>query len=128
VAPAQLADVVDRLPDGLDAEVTHRTDELGMIAVQGPTSQQTLQPLVDRDLGELSYFGFWPEQTRVAGVPTNVLRTGFSGERGYELVVSADQALPVWQALVESGGVPFGLTAIDDAGNPGRIATVVRKE
>jgi aminomethyltransferase len=99
--------------DGLDAEVTHRTDELGMIAVQGPTSQQTLQPLVDRDLGELPYFGFWPEQTRVAGVPANVLRTGFSGERGYELVVAADQALPVWQALVDGGGVPFGLTAID---------------
>ncbi|HYF11504.1 MAG TPA: aminomethyltransferase family protein [Actinomycetota bacterium] len=99
--------------DGLDADVVHRTDELGMIAVQGPTSQETLQPLVERDLSELAYFRFWPEQTRVAGVPAWVLRTGFSGEKGYEVVMAADQALPVWQGLVDGGGVPFGLTAID---------------
>jgi aminomethyltransferase len=99
--------------EDLDANVAHRTDELGMIAVQGPTSPQTLQPLVERDLGELGYFRFWPEQVRVAGVPAQVLRTGFSGEKGYEIVVDADQALPVWQALVDAGAVPFGLTAID---------------
>ena len=99
--------------DGLDAEIVHRTDELGMIAVQGPTSQATLQPLVERDLDELRYFRFWPEPTRVAGVPAWVLRTGFSGEKGYEVVVAADQALPVWQGLNDAGGVPFGLTAID---------------
>jgi len=39
--------------DGLMvAQIAHRTDELAMIAVQGPTSQQTLQPLVERDLNE----------------------------------------------------------------------------
>ena len=97
----------------LDAHVAHRTDELGMIAVQGPTSPQTLAPLVERDLAELGYFRFWPEEVRVAGVPAHVLRTGFSGEKGYEIVVSADQTLPVWQALVDAGAVPFGLTAID---------------
>jgi aminomethyltransferase len=99
--------------DGLDAQVVHRTDELGMVAVQGPTSPRTLQPLVEPDLGELGYFRFWPEEVRVAGVPAHVLRTGFSGEKGYEIVVDADRTLPVWQALVDAGGVPFGLTAID---------------
>ena len=43
---------------GLDAQIAHRTDELAMIAVQGPTSEGTLRPLVERDLGELSYFRF----------------------------------------------------------------------
>ncbi|MDH5313480.1 MAG: glycine cleavage system protein T, partial [Actinomycetota bacterium] len=47
--------------DGLDARIDHRTDDYAMIAVQGPTSQQTLQGLTDRDLGELKYFRFWPE-------------------------------------------------------------------
>jgi aminomethyltransferase len=98
---------------GLDAEIAHRTDELAMIAVQGPTSQETLQPLVERDLGELSYFRFWPEPTTVAGVRAHVLRTGFSGEKGYEVVVAAEDALGVWQALVDAGATPFGLTAID---------------
>jgi aminomethyltransferase len=98
---------------GLDARVDHRTDELAMIAVQGPTSQETLQPLTGRDLGELSYFRFWPEQTTVAGSDAWVFRTGFSGEHGYEVVTAPEDAPRVWDALAEAGGVPFGLTAID---------------
>ncbi len=97
----------------LDAQIAHRTDELAMIAVQGPTSQQTLQPLVDRDLGELGYFRFWPESTTVAGVSAHVLRTGFSGEKGYELILAPEDAATVWDALVRAGATPFGLTAID---------------
>jgi aminomethyltransferase len=42
-----------------------------------------------------------------------VFRTGFSGEHGYEVVTAPEDALPVWEALAEAGGVPFGLTAID---------------
>jgi len=98
---------------GLDARISHRTDELAMIAVQGPTSQRTLQPLVERDLNELSYFRFWPEPTTVAGAEAWVLRTGFSGEKGYELVLQPGDALKVWESLVGAGAVPFGLTAID---------------
>jgi aminomethyltransferase len=98
---------------GLDARVEHRTDDLAMIAVQGPTSQETLQPLSGRDLGELSYFRFWPEQTTVAGADAWVFRTGFSGEHGYEVVTAPEEAPRVWEALVEAGGAPFGLLAID---------------
>jgi aminomethyltransferase len=99
--------------EGLDARIAHRTDELAMMAVQGPTSQETLQPLVGRDLGGLSYFRFWPEPTTVAGASAQVLRTGFSGEKGYEVVMAAEDALPVWEAIVGAGATPFGLTAID---------------
>ena len=73
---------------GLDATVAHRTDELAMIAVQGPTSQATLQGITGRDLGELRYFRFWPEPTTVAGVSATVTRTGFSGEHGYEVIMA----------------------------------------
>jgi len=98
---------------GLDASIEHRTDDYAMIAVQGPTSQETLQPLTDRDLGELGYFRFWPEKTTVAGVEAWVLRTGFSGEKGYEVVMAPDDAQRVWDALIAAGATPFGLTAID---------------
>ena len=97
----------------LDASVAHRTTELAMIAVQGPTSQATLQGLTDRDLGDLRYFRFWPQQTTVAGRDAWVLRTGFSGEKGYEVVMAPEDANAVWDALIAAGGVPFGLTAID---------------
>lgn len=99
--------------EGLDASIAHQTDDRAMIAVQGPTSQATLQGLVDRELDELGYFRFWPEPVRVAGVTAHVTRTGFSGEKGYEIVMAPSDALAVWEALVEAGGTPFGLTAID---------------
>ena len=99
--------------DGLDASIAHKTLDLAMIAVQGPTSQATLQPLTERDLGELCYFRFWPGMTTVAGVAANVLRTGFSGEHGYEIVLEPSDAQVVWDALIEAGATPFGLNAID---------------
>jgi aminomethyltransferase len=99
--------------DGLDATIDHKTDDYAMIAVQGPTSQATLQPLTGRDLGELRYFRFWPEATTVAGAEAWVLRTGFSGEKGYEVVVAPGDARRVWDALIAAGATPFGLTAID---------------
>jgi aminomethyltransferase len=99
--------------DGLDAQVAHRTLDLAMMSVQGPTSQETLQPLVERDLNDLSYFRFWPEETTVAGVAAHVLRTGFSGERGYEIVLDPSDAQVVWDALLAAGATPFGLEAVE---------------
>jgi len=97
----------------LDAAVAHRTDDLAMIAVQGPSSQATLQGITGRDLAELRYFRFWPEPTTVAGVSSTVTRTGFSGEHGYEVIMAPQDAPTVWDALLAAGATPFGLSAID---------------
>ncbi len=97
----------------LDAAIAHRTEDRAMIAVQGPRSQEVLQGLTARDLGGLRYFRFWPEPTAVAGVEAWVQRTGFSGEKGYEVLMAPGDATTVWDALIEAGGVPFGLTAVD---------------
>jgi aminomethyltransferase len=47
----------------LNAQIAHRTEDFGMIAVQGPKSEETLKPLTERNLDELGYFRFWREQT-----------------------------------------------------------------
>jgi aminomethyltransferase len=99
--------------DGLDATITHRTEDLAMISVQGPKAQALFQPLVDRDLDDLRYFRFWPEPVQVAGVSAHVLRTGFSGEKGYEIVMAPGDARAIWDALLAAGATPFGLTAVD---------------
>jgi aminomethyltransferase len=99
--------------DGLDATIEHRTEELPMISVQGPGSRELLSGLTDRPLGGLRYFQFWPESVSVAGHQAYVLRTGFSGELGFELVTDPDSVAGLWEALAEAGGVPFGLEAID---------------
>jgi aminomethyltransferase len=101
--------------EDLDAEIAHRTDELAMISIQGPKAHDLLQGLVDGDLNDLRYFRFWPEPATVAGATAHVLRTGFSGEKGYEVVLQPADALGVWEALVAAGAVPFGLNAVDVA-------------
>ena len=99
--------------EGLDAQISHRTEDFAMISVQGPKAHATLQPLVDRDLSDLAYFRFWPSTAVVAGVPATVLRTGFSGEKGYEIVTAPGDARAVWGAVLAAGATPFGLTAVE---------------
>ena len=110
---ADLEDWFRATADGLDATIEHRTEELPMISVQGPRSREVLSGLVDRPLGGLNYFRFWPEPVAVAGHQAYVLRTGFSGELGFELVTDPVSVVGLWESLVEAGGVPFGLEAID---------------
>jgi aminomethyltransferase len=108
-----LADWFRETGGDLDAQIAHRTEDFGMIAVQGPEAEATLQPLTEGALGELKYFRFWPQQTKVAGVEAWVQRTGFSGEKGYEVLMAPSDAETVWDALLEAGATPFGLTAVD---------------
>ena len=98
---------------GLDASIKNITADRSTIGVQGPTSLETLQPIVDRDLSELKFFRFFPEDVTIAGRKGWISRTGYSGERGYELNVAREDALTVWEALAERGAVPFGVFAIE---------------
>lgn len=100
---------------GLQASVTNITDKYCMVGVQGPTAQATLQSFVERDLELLKYFQFWPEPTTIAGHTGWVSRTGYSGEKGYEVWVETQNALDLWTKLCETGGVPFGVNAIEIA-------------
>lgn len=110
---ADIEDWFRETGEALDAKVTHRTEDLAMISCTGPKAHETLQPLVDGDLNELKYFRFWPAETTVAGVSAHVLRTGFSGEKGYELVMAPSDARAVWDALLAAGATAFGLNAVD---------------
>jgi aminomethyltransferase len=68
-----------------------------MVAVQGPDSRETLAALTDADLRELDRFE--AAVAEVAGVTALLARTGYTGERGFELVVPWDDADAVWTAL-----------------------------
>ena len=112
---AGLEDWFRETADGLDARIQGRTEQLPMISATGPTSRDLVQGLTDLDLSALGYFRFHPEPVQVAGVPATVLRTGFSGELGFELVTDPGSAPTLWEALIAAGGKPFGLEAIDIA-------------
>ena len=92
----------------LEATVTNATESLGMIAVQGPDAPGLLAGETDADLGDLDRF----ETTvaEVAGATALVARTGYTGERGFELIVPREAATTVWTAL---DCQPCGLGARD---------------
>jgi aminomethyltransferase len=97
-----------------DAELTDRSDDVALLAVQGPGATRVLSPLVDQELDTIGYYRF--AQGRVAGAPALVSRTGYTGEDGFELYVEAGDAGRLWRELLERGGDdigPAGLGARD---------------
>jgi aminomethyltransferase len=112
---ANTAEVVRRLrdaaPDGVT--VTDQHDAYAVLAVQGPRSDEVLARL-GLPTGH-DYMSF--QVAQLAGVDVTVCRTGYTGERGYELVLPADSAGVVWDALMEAGApegiLPCGLGARD---------------
>ena len=98
------------------AEVRDESDDKTLIALQGPKSIDLLKPLVpEEDVSEIGYFKF--VLGKVAGIPTIISRTGYTGEVGFELYVSAKDGECLWNALypevIAAGGEPVGLGARD---------------
>ncbi len=95
-----------------DAELTDVSDSYALIAVQGPNAPEVLQRLTTAPLSEMKYYRF--VEGEVAGVPTIISRTGYTGELGFELYVPWDDARTVWDAVLAGGDVaPAGLGARD---------------
>ena len=95
------------------------SDDTALLALQGPKSLEIAQPLLDDDLDDLKFYHFW-EKTGGSFLDCDdaiVSRTGYTGEIGLELYVSADEAEHVWSTLLERGedqGLkPAGLGARD---------------
>lgn len=112
---ANTAEVVRRLtaaaPPGVT--VTDEHEQYAILAVQGPRSAELLAAL---DLPSGHEFMSFRTAER-DGAPVVVCRTGYTGEHGYELVVPAEAAGPIWDALLAQGeryGIrPCGLGARD---------------
>jgi aminomethyltransferase len=92
-----------------EAEVRDRIDSYAMLAVQGPEARQIVQRLTDGELPAR----FKTAELPVAGAPTLICGTGYTGEDGVELLVSPDDARTVWDALIGGGAGPAGLGARD---------------
>ena len=89
------------LPSGEDARVEDRSDEIALIAPQGPAAASILAGLTDVDLDALE--NYHAAEGSVDGVPCIVARTGYTGEDGFELFCDADSARAVWDAVMAAG-------------------------
>jgi aminomethyltransferase len=101
---------------GAVANFADRTRETAMIAVQGPRALDTLQPLLNQPLADLPYYHLAMGQL-LGTLNTVISRTGYTGEDGFEVIVSGTGAVAVWEALLKSGAphgvIPCGLAARD---------------
>jgi aminomethyltransferase len=92
-----------------------RGDDYAQIAVQGPKAAGLVQRLTKTDVSRIGTYRF--AEGEVAGVPSIISRTGYTGEDGFELYCVPDGAEKLWNALLEEGqadGVkPCGLGARD---------------
>ena len=103
---------------GLDVNIKDISENVAALALQGPTSGRLLKALAENaDIENLKYFRV--TKGMVAGVAVEISRTGYTGDLGYEIWVEAEQALRVWDALVEAGRIfdlkPAGMLALDVA-------------
>jgi len=92
---------------GLEVSIEDVSERTGALALQGPSSRTILQQLTPADLAGLKYFRL--VHTTVRGIPVTISRTGYTGDLGYELWVDAERAVPLWDALIETG-TPYGIT------------------
>ena len=86
--------------EGKDAEVEY-DGGTHLISLQGPKALEILKDHTPIDLGKLKYFHH--EKTEIFGCPCILSRTGFSGERGYEMFVDPQYACIVWDSIMEHG-------------------------
>ena len=100
-----------------EVRLKNRSDDISLLAVQGPKSLATLQKLTGADLSSIPYYHF--TRHKLAGIDMVISRTGYTGELGFELYFPAarETGEKVWLALMEAGKEftigPVGLGARD---------------
>jgi len=94
-----------------DVKITNLSFERSRLAFQGPKSDEYLQSLVDADLNSVNRFYFVHGNLNKA--PIFIARTGYTGERGFELSFNNAYAEKIWNSLIKTGASPAGLGARD---------------
>ena len=97
-------------------EMTNRSDDFSLFAVQGPNAGSVLQKLTDINLSEMPYYTF--KIGNMAGFSEVIIsNTGYTGAGGFEIYVENKNALSMWNAIFKAGesvGIqPVGLGARD---------------
>ncbi|MFC1535976.1 glycine cleavage system aminomethyltransferase GcvT [Candidatus Neomarinimicrobiota bacterium] len=98
-----------------DVTIENRSDEIGLIALQGPKSREILTKISESDISGLPFYYFL--EGKVAGCDVTIARTGYTGELGFEIYGKNKDIPKVWDALFNIGKpmglVPSGLAARD---------------
>ncbi|MEW6061117.1 MAG: glycine cleavage system aminomethyltransferase GcvT [Bacteroidota bacterium] len=98
-----------------EVKFENKSDNIALLAIQGPKSQVTLQKLTQVNLSSIPYYHF--VQGMLAGVDMIISRTGYTGELGFEIYFDGVHAENIWDAIFDAGKefniAPIGLGARD---------------
>ena len=117
--------IMHRVASGFaDLVIDDQTDQLAMIAIQGPAAAAIAQRVTDIDLSSLKYYAW--ARGNAGDVPAAISRTGYTGEDGFEIYLPNASAADLWNRLLEfgeaAGIAPCGLGSRDvlrlEAGMP----------
>jgi len=96
-------------------EMEDISDDIVLLAVQGPKAVKTLQKLTELDLSEIGFYKF--TKGILAGVEMIISGTGYTGSGGFELYIPKEHGVAVWKRVFEAGAEfdikPIGLGARD---------------
>ena len=102
---------------GLDVTIEDISEQVAALALQGPTSGRLLHAVTDAKIENLKYFRV--TRGKIAGVPVDISRTGYTGDLGFEVWMPWREAVKVWDALIAKGKSfdihPAGMIALDIA-------------
>jgi aminomethyltransferase len=103
---------------GYQAEVIDGSDQLAVLAIQGPNSRKILRAiLLGERIEELGFYRLF--ETRFGDIPVTISRTGYTGDLGYEVWVEPNFATQIWDLLMDAGSgyglTPTGMVALDIA-------------
>jgi aminomethyltransferase len=102
---------------GLRVDIEDVSEPTAALALQGPMAARVLRAAADANIETLRYFRVRPG--RIAGVPVDISRTGYTGDLGYEIWMPSERALDVWDALMTAGHAfelkAAGMLALDVA-------------
>jgi sarcosine oxidase, subunit alpha len=98
---------------GLKVNITNLTAGLASMNLAGPLARGVLAQLTDCDLSSSAFPYMDWRQATVAGVPATMMRIGFVGEMGWEIVVAAECGSHLWEQVLQAGAPvnlrPFGV-------------------
>ncbi|HKW34750.1 MAG TPA: aminomethyltransferase family protein [Candidatus Acidoferrum sp.] len=101
----------------LDVAIEDISEQTAALALQGPMSGRLLRTVTDAPIDNLKYFRV--TRGKIAGVPVDISRTGYTGDLGFEVWMPWIDAIKVWDALIAKGKAfdihPAGMIALDIA-------------
>ena len=100
----------------LGVKMTNSSDEMSLLAIQGPNAAKTMQSLTNVDLENMKYYTF--EIGQFAGLDDIIISaTGYTGSGGFEIYMKNNQAETIWNAIFKAGAnfdiKPCGLASRD---------------